>query len=229
MPCLGVRRALSRRLPRLALPALAAIALLTTAAPASAAPPALAAAVAAAANVSVRTETVEVDKEYATQPRRFTVDCGPDEEVLSGGYSAPDPAIRVVFSYPSDPDHGDIRCAERLLDRCVGLSTPSRRAVADQRKGPPSRRALRGWSCDGRRADGHRWLGREPSCAVAPWSWILTRVRGETHAVQTDATNVRHRGISVNSSPRCSGSWCWSVAPSRPSIRSDTQLVQLVR
>jgi len=103
MPSLGVRRALSRRLPRLALPALAAIASLTTAAPASAAPPALAAAVAAAAaaNVSVHTKTVEVD--YATQPQLFTVDCGPDEEVLSGGYSAPDPAIRVVFSYPSNP------------------------------------------------------------------------------------------------------------------------------
>jgi hypothetical protein len=101
MPCLGVRRALSRRLPRLALPALAAIASLTTAAPASAAPPALTAAVAPAANVSVRTKTVEVD--YATQPQLFTVDCGPDEEVLSGGYSAPDPAVRVVSSYPSNP------------------------------------------------------------------------------------------------------------------------------
>ncbi len=49
----------------------------------------------------VHAKTVEVD--YATEPQRFTVDCGPDEEVLSGGYSAPDPAVRVVSSYPSNP------------------------------------------------------------------------------------------------------------------------------
>lgn len=50
--------------------------------------------------VRVRSRTVEFGQ--TVEPRLLTVTCGPDEQLLSGGYAATSPGVNVIASYPSD-------------------------------------------------------------------------------------------------------------------------------
>ncbi|GAA1400784.1 hypothetical protein ACFQZ4_44610 [Catellatospora coxensis] len=75
---------------RVALPVLAMAASVVVASPARA----------EAGRVSVRNLAVEVYPGAA--PQQFTVPCAADEQLLSGGYAAGGPALRIVSDHPSD-------------------------------------------------------------------------------------------------------------------------------
>ncbi|MEU7820208.1 hypothetical protein [Catellatospora sp. NPDC049133] len=75
---------------RVALPLLAVAASVVVAAPAQA----------GIGAVAVRSRTVEFGPDAA--PQQVTMPCGPEEQLVSGGFAGGDPLLRVIASHPSD-------------------------------------------------------------------------------------------------------------------------------